>query len=162
MSEPSTWPPPPEMPAPSSAHDDFLVACIRNWTPKRPISRVQLAGKLGENTKLEFRPCLATVNNFCDYHAILVPPHGLIVWSPILLPLIMMTMRSVMIYVLDQRHDAAMTHMERVMITAEKRQADLIFIGVYVVVTIIGGVFAFFRQKKMQRQATEAKAKLAR
>ena len=162
MTEPSSWPPPPEVSNPLAAHDDFLITCIRNWTSKRPILRLQLAGKLREKTRLEFRSCLAIVNNFCDRHGILVPEHGLAVWSPILLPLVMGTMFWTMNFVLEQRHDVAVRHLERVMLTAEKRQADLVFVGVWVTATIINGVFAFFRDKKTRRQAAEAKAKFAK
>lgn len=162
MTEPSSWPPPPNTPEPLSAHDEFLANCVRNWTPKRPILRLQLAGKLCEKTSREFSSCLAVVNNFCDRHAILVPEHVLVIWSPVLLPLIMGTMLSAMNYFLDQRHDAAITHIEQVTITAEKRHWDVMFIGVWAMATVVGLIWALWRKRRMQEQATEAKAKFAR
>ncbi len=162
MSESPSWPPPPDTPAPLSEHDDFLAACIRDWKLGQVILRGQLAGKLCEKTGLKYNSCLPFVNNFCDRHAILVPTHSLIVWLPILLPLIFQTMRAAVAYVLEQRHDAAITYAERMMITAEERQADWIIIGAWVIASIVAGVFAFFRQKKMRRQAAEARAKFAR
>ncbi len=161
MPEPPTWPPPPNTPEPLSAHDDFLIGCIRNWTPKQPIQRLYLAGKLRDETGLDLRFCQTIVNNFCNRHAILVPPHGLVVWSGIFLPFIMLTMFHVMNFFLDQRHDAAVTHVERVMITAEKRHLNPLFLYICVAVTVVNGVFAFFRDKKTRRQVVEAKEKFA-
>ncbi len=161
MPEPPTWPPPPNTPEPLSTHDDFLIACIRNWTPKRPILRLQLAGKLCGETGIGFSSCLAVVNNFCDRYAILVSTHGLIVWSPFLLHFTMLAMLDAMNYVLDQRHDAAITHIERVMLTVEKRHLDFMFISVWAMAIVASLIWAFFRDKKTRRQAVEAKEKFA-
>ena len=135
MPEPTTWPPPPNTPEPLTTHDDFLVACVRSSTLKPLLSRLSLVKSLREESELDLRSCLDTVNNFCNRHTILMPLGGFWAWAGCLLPLVTLVTLAAMNmtwYILQQRHDAAVTHMERIMITAERIRLDFVFLSIMV------------------------------
>ncbi len=162
MTEPPTWPPPPSTPEPLSAHDDFLTACIRSSTPKPPLSRLSLIKNLREETGLDLRSCLAVVNSFCDRHTILMPLGGFWTWAGCLPPIIMLTMVAAMNIswiILERRHDASATHLERVMITSERMQLDFVFLGAYLTAACACVILVFWRTRKTREQAAEARAK---
>ena len=162
MPEPPTWPPPPNTPEPLSAHDDFLTACVRNSTPKVPLSRLSLVTNLHKQTGLDLRSCRATVNNFCDRHTILMPLGGF--WTRgvgCLLLFIMLTMvvAARVTYVISaHRISAAVTHMELVMIINENTNLLLVYFltGVCAIVVLVS-----LQRKKIREQAAEAMAKFA-
>lgn len=164
MCEPSTWPPPPSTPEPLSAHDDYLTVCVRNTPLTPPLSRLRLVKDLRQETGQDLRSCMAVVNSFCDRHAILLPLGSL--WTRVgcLLPSIMFAMIAAMTIsqvTLQRRHDAAITHLERVAVTAESWQLDFIFLGVYLAATGVSVILTFWRSKRMREQAAEARAKFA-
>ena len=159
MTEPPIWPPPPK---PLITHDDFLAACVRSSTLKPPLSRLSLVKNLRDETDLDLRSCLAAVNSFCDRHAILMPLTGPAALAGCLLPLVtLMTLAAMNLtwYILQRRHDAAVTHMERVLITAEGIRLDFVFLGIIAAATSISLIVTFRRIKKMREQAAEARAK---
>ena len=64
--------------------------------------------------------------------------------------------------VLQRRHDAAATHLERVTITAERINLDFMFLGIIVVATSINLILMFGRLAKNRVDAAEAVAKFVR
>lgn len=62
-------------------------------------------------------------------------------------------------FILQRRHDAATTHIERVMITTERHNLDFMFIGIIVAATSISLTLTFRRIKQTRVDAAEAKAK---
>ena len=165
MTEPPTWPPSPNIPEPLSDHDEFLVACVRNSTLKTPLSRLSLVKNLRDETGLDLRSCLATVNHFCNKHTILMPSGSRWVWAGCLPPIIMLTMAAAINIswtILGRRHDAAATHLERVTITTERMQLDFVFLGVCLAAACASVILAFWNIKKTRRQAAEAREKFAR
>jgi hypothetical protein len=162
MPQPPIWPPPPNTPEPLSAHDAFLIAAVRNSTLKPPLSRLSLVKDLRDGTGLDLRSCLATVNNFCDRYGIFTPASRPAAFAGCLSPVVILVTLAAMNmtwYILQQRHDAAATHMERVMITAERIRLDFVFIGIILVATSISLIVIFRRIRQTRDDAAEARAK---
>jgi hypothetical protein len=166
MPEPPTWPPPPNLPAPLSAHDDFLIACVRNSTPKPPLSRLSLAKSLREETELDLRVCWAFVNNFCDRHAILTGD----LWArgawteflPKLFGIAIIVIWAGMDFLLQRRYDAATAFSDKIAIKSEQSHVE--FIVMCALVVISGGgalILKRWRNKKLYELATVARAKFA-
>ncbi len=166
MPEPPTWPPPPNTPNLLSAHDDFLIACIRNSMPKVPLSRLRLVINLRDETGLDLRSCRIVVNNFCDRHTILMPLGGFWTWGVgcllIFITLTMVVADCITYIISADRISAAVTPMEMVMITNEMKNTVFVYMGVYLTALCAIVVLVSLQQrKKMREQAAEARAKFA-
>ncbi len=165
MSDPPTWPPPPGVPAPLSAHDDFLVACVRRSTPKLPVSRLRLVRDLYQETGQDLRSCMAVVNDFCDRHTILMPPQGVKMWLPFFfcgLNFAVILAKGVVGYVLGNSMAAAASHAQVVALSTEKLRLDALLVGVLLVSTFLMCVTLLYRYKKTRAEAAEARSKFTR
>ena len=165
MPEPPTWPPPPNTPEPLSAHDEFLAALVRSSTPKPPLSRLYLARELRQETGMELRSCWASVNNFCDRHAILTGDLwaglGWVECLPALFGLVTMVIMGGIEFLLQREYDAAMTFTDKTAIKSEQAHVEFLFLCVLVLTGIGALILKQWRDKKMYKLATEAKAKFA-
>lgn len=165
MSEPPTWPPPPETPHPMAVHDDFLVDCICTSKPNPPLSRLRLTEKLHQKTGQDLRFCRAVVNDFCDRHTILMPLAGFRAWLPFLFwglcPVITLAM-NITRYFLGSRLAKAVLHSQKVALSNERIHLDAMFLGLLFANLVLMLIAFLARYKKTRADAAEAVAKFAR
>ena len=165
MSEPSTWPPPPDVPPPLAAHDEFLSACVRNSTPKPPLSRLRLMVRLRQETRQDLRYCRPVVDDFCNRHAILTPVSGLTAWLgclPIFIYIAAMGAMGLVAFFLGQRQDEAATRAEKLAFHSEKVHLAGVLLAIGLTSIGISFFLSFLRQKKAKADAAEAVAKFTR
>jgi len=162
MTEPSSWPPPPEIYNPFAVHDEFLAACVRNSTLKPPVSRLRLARDLHQETGKDLRSSMAIVNNFRDRHLIAMPATGILPW--LIFILILTNFAAILVMYLGQEYlrgkqSAAVTHLEKLAFRNERVHLDLVVAGVLIVSIILMATISAYRLKKTRADAAEAVAK---
>jgi len=160
----STWPPPPDIPNPLAAHDDFLTACVLNSSEKRPVSRLRLMRDLRKERGVDVRQSLAIVNDYCDRHAILPSAARVELWVISLMGLIglatVLTM-SVLFRLNEKEFAAATTHAAVEAVVTKSLNITYAALGVCAIMFCIGVPFRVWRVKRLGRNAEQARQKLA-
>ena len=162
MTEPSSWPPPPEIYNPFAVHDEFLAACVRNSTLKPAVSRLRLTRNLHQETGKDLRYCLAIVNNFCDRHSILMPHTGFRMWLPFLfgsLNVVILLAMNITRHFLARSAASAITHLQRTTFLLERVNLYYVFLAAFFVNASAMVIVVWLREKKVRADAAEAVAK---
>lgn len=165
MTEPSSWPPPPDIPSSLAVHDEFLAACMRHSAPKPLLSRSLLVQKLHKKIGSDLRSCDAVVNDFCDRHLIFMPAlevwprlHILLAELGCLVILILLGFQVLMAF----KMGAALIHLLYRMHHLNVNLLLGILYGTLVVSGISVSIGNVYEKKKARAEAAEAVAKFTR
>lgn len=160
----STWPPPPDIPNPLAAHDDFLTACVLNSSEKRPVSRLSIAGELRKERSVDRQQSLAIVNSYCDRHAILPSAARVELWVRSLVGLIGLAIvltTSVLLRLNEKEFAAATTHAAVEAVVTKSLNITYAALGLCAIMFCIAIPFTWWRVKRLGRNAEQARQKLA-
>ncbi len=165
MTEPSSWPPPPETPNLLAVHDEFLSACVRSSTPKPPVSRLRLMMRLRQKTRKDLRYCRAVVDDFCDRHTIFMPGSGLGSWLSESLPTIGCVIIFIGIavgYFFINKEEAAVTRAAKIGFHHNLERSYFGTGGIALLLGIATVIDSIYQNKKGHADTAEAVAKFTR